>query len=140
MCTWPPREWSIIDTDADEILLDEMHVRYIGALDIDWRPATGVWGGPTPRGDIIAAFFFEKQPTPETVVQEINPDRSAGRERDRVFRDGDHHTFERHMLCGVVLTPERARSIGEWLIGKAEFIEQMQHDAAQAADDEESDA
>ncbi len=75
-------------------------------------PATGALGGPTPTGDIIVEFFVERQAHPGKVILELDP--SGPRE---IKREGGG--FVREIQVGILLRPDRAHSIGKWLIEKA---------------------
>lgn len=99
--------------------------------DDDYRviPANGVWGGPTPRGDIKVDFFYESQPLPEEFTQEVT---SGGKLRAR--RKGQP-TFQRTVMVGIVLTAEQAESIGRWLQEKARELSERTEEKG-GADDE----
>lgn len=75
-------------------------------------PATGAFGGPTPTGDIIIDFFVERQTHPDKIVLELDP--SGPKE---IKREGGKVT--REVQVGILLRPDRAHSIGKWLIEKA---------------------
>ena len=85
--------------------------------DDDYRliPVNGVWGGMTPRGDIMVDFFHESQSLPEAVTQAVTPDGNLGEELQRA--PASH--VQRTVLVGMVLTAEQAESIGRWLQEKA---------------------
>lgn len=75
-------------------------------------PATGAFGGPTPTGDIILEFFVERQTHPEKIILELDP--SGPKE---IKREGGR--LVREIQVGILLRPDRAHSIGKWLIEKA---------------------
>ena len=77
-------------------------------------PVNGVWGGPTPRGDIMVDFFYESQSLPEVIQQEVTPEGTLGKEL--VKRSTE---IQRTVLVGIILTAEQADSIGRWLQQKA---------------------
>ena len=88
--------------------------------DDDYRliPVNGVWGGPTPRGDIIVDFFHESQSLPEKVTQALSPDGQLGEVLERKPLD----TVQRTVFVGIVLNVEQAESIGRWLQEKAHQV------------------
>lgn len=90
----------------------------------------GVWGGPTPRGDIRVDFFYEHQPVPELVAQAI-PD---GRPGPELERRPDPKQFERTVVFGMMLTPEQAVSIGEWLMEKGKLARVLRKAAVTSED------
>lgn len=81
-------------------------------------PINGVWGGPTPRGDIMVDFFHESQALPEVVTHAVTPDGQFGNELKRTPRSEFHRT----VLVGMMLTAEQAESIGRWLQEKAREV------------------
>lgn len=82
----------------------------------DYRiiPVTGAWGGVSPQGEIIFDLFVEKLEIPKSINIRIDP----GRPPMEIGRDGQIHVRESQI--GVVVRPDIARSIGEWLIQKAQ--------------------
>lgn len=76
-------------------------------------PINGVWGGATPRGEIKADFFYESASLPTSVTHEVNGE-TFGREIERVGGE-----IVRLVEFGMILSPEQARSIGQWLVDKA---------------------
>ena len=94
----------------------------------DYRdiPVNGVWGGPTARGDIHMQLFAEYSATPVTVTHEISGNTLGPETR----RDLGGATFTRHLLVGVLMSPQNARSIAQWLLGKAEEVERQLQEAS----------
>lgn len=89
--------------------------------DDDYRliPVNGVWGGPTPRGDIMVNLFHESHVVPKEVTQTLRADGRLGQERERTPPPG---TVQRTVLVGMILTAEQAESIGRWLQEKARQV------------------
>lgn len=75
-------------------------------------PATGAFGGSTPTGDIIVEFFVERQTHPKKIILELDPSGSK-----EIKREGGE--IVREMQVGIFLRPDRAHSIGKWLMEKA---------------------
>ena len=88
--------------------------------DEDYRliPVNGVWGGATPRGDILVDLFHESYTLPKVVTHAVTPDGQLGKEVKRIPTD----EIQRKVLVGMVLTAEQAESIGRWLLGKARNV------------------
>jgi hypothetical protein len=76
----------------------------------------GVWGGPTPRGDICVDFFYEHLAVPDAITQSVLHGEKLGPE---LTREPDGRSIERTIVFGMMLTLEQAESIGEWLRDKA---------------------
>jgi hypothetical protein len=75
-------------------------------------PATGAFGGPTPNGDVIIEFFVERPTAPEKVILQLDP--SGPKELK-----GETGKIVREIQVGILLRPDRAYSIGKWLMEKA---------------------
>jgi len=74
--------------------------------------ADGVFGGPTPSGDLYLSFYNEHQPMPESVVHTVDGD-MPGEEimAERVASSGIARTNE----VGVVMSFASAVVLKEWL-------------------------
>ena len=88
----------------------------------------GALGGVSPRGEIIASFFFEKPGMPTMVANEIT---SAGTIGSEIIEEpADLRTsFVRSVSSGIILTYENARNLHLWLgekLKELEFIQQQQ--------------
>jgi hypothetical protein len=94
-------------------------VRYREASDYRSLPATGVFGGPTPAGDLICNFFLETRAVPEEVEIEID---AAGAAKEKLAPTGGPEVFFREIQVGILLNPNVARSIGEWLIQRSQEL------------------
>lgn len=103
---------------------DHINFRYVKDDDYRIVPASGAHGGMTPDGQVIAHFFVELLQLPETVTREVSSDGKLGKTTDETRADGEGVWFERRLTVGVVMSAEKARSIGEWLIGKADEVEE----------------
>jgi hypothetical protein len=87
-------------------------VKYTQDKDYRLIPTQGLWGGPGPTGDIIADIYVERALPPTEVTLEIDPPNAR-----EVSREGESQV--RHILMGLVMRPEVAHAMGEWLIAKA---------------------
>lgn len=77
-------------------------------------PATGVWGGISPSGDIAFDLFIDKTNSPEYIELKVNSDNKT----EEVKRGEEK--LVRESQIGIILRPGVAYTIGEWLIKKAE--------------------
>jgi len=91
----------------------DIKIAFRKALDYRIIPVTGAWGGVNPQGEIVFDLFVEKLEVPESVQIKIEP----GRPPVEISREGQIHVRESQI--GVVVRPDIARSLGEWLIQKA---------------------
>ncbi len=80
----------------------------------DYRlvPVTGAWATHTPNGDIVAELFVERRLPPREVTLEIeeNQAREIDQQAGRLVRE---------VVTGLVMRPEVAFAIGQWLVAKA---------------------
>lgn len=76
-------------------------------------PVNCVWGGRTPRGDIMVHLCHENFSLPKAVTH-VLANNALGEE---LHRDQDS-ALTRLALAGMVLTAEQAYSIGQWLMEK----------------------
>jgi hypothetical protein len=83
--------------------------------------ADGIWGGPTPNGLLLMAFFNERVSIPTQVTHAVKPDGSLGPETERIRRSA----IVREVEVAVMLNPHVARSIRDWLTDKLEKLEKM---------------
>ena len=79
-------------------------------------PATGAWGGPTPQGELLCNFFIEYKDAPKTIEMEIKDG------KPREAPQPIENDFIRELQMGVIIRPDIARSIGQWLVQKADEI------------------
>ena len=70
----------------------------------------GVWGGPTPQGNIAIGFFSERGTIPQMVIHSVSEGK-LGEEVDRKFESG----FVRELDFTVLVSPATAHFIAEWL-------------------------
>jgi hypothetical protein len=100
--------------------MPEIKIKFTKARDYKIIPATGAWGGISPQGEVVFDFYVEKLESPETLRIKVEPNRPV----EELERLGEVPVREAQI--GVVLRPDIAHSIGQWLIEKAKeagFIE-----------------
>lgn len=99
-------------------------VKFIHNRPDDYKiyPVNGVWGGMTPRGDLICHFFVEQQAIPEELVHKLEEDGSLGppveepRKKPIVIRD---------FQAGILLNREQAISFANWILEKVSGYEKL---------------
>lgn len=104
--------------------------------DDDYRiiSVNGVWGGPTPRGDIMVDLFHEAQSLPEEVTHETTTDGQLGNEIERT----PPGTLQRTVMVGLTLTVDQAESIGLWLQNTARQIREQAIAKGAGGDEQDS--
>jgi hypothetical protein len=99
--------------------IKKVKLEYIKPLDYEPKYATGVFGSPTPKGDIVMNFFSDLPTLPNaqfhTIVDgklgaEINEKREPS-----FIRYGDTITMHRHIQTGVIMNVREAKAFHEWL-------------------------
>ena len=92
--------------------MPEIKVEFKKASDYRIIPVTGAWGGVNPQGEITFDLFVEK-----LEIQSVRIRVEPGHPPMEIAREGESHVRESQI--GVVVRPDIARSLGEWLIQKA---------------------
>jgi len=92
-------------------------VRFEYPVNKDYRrlPITGVIGSVTPSGLVMANLFAENHRMPASQTATVQPD-------GQVQVDPDPATeavLERELLMGLMMTPETALSVAQWLTNTA---------------------
>lgn len=79
-------------------------------------PANNVWCHETAEGMIFCDFTLEYGEIPEKVLLEITEDGQI-KEKKRLFsgENKDISKSIRDLMCGVIMTREAARNIGQFL-------------------------
>lgn len=112
---------------------DTISFHYIKSDDFRVVYAEGAHGGPTPRGLLQMSFWSERAPIPRVTVHELQKGRLGPEVRTlRESREG----IVRDISVSVLLTPEHARSVRDWLTRHIEQIEALA-DASDAPPEEE---
>jgi len=92
-------------------------IKYIFRNDYNPIYINGAYGGVTPSGEIVANFFFERHPLPnsETWTQdtnELNPKDLA-------------YSSVRVVESGIIISPQTAKDLAKWLLQKVEHAESL---------------
>ena len=95
---------------------DERKIKFRYIFPDNYNPVycNGTYGGVSPNGEIIANFFLERMPIPNSVIQNVNED---GTLSGIVEADPENlgETVIRYVSTGIVLSENSARSIYDWL-------------------------
>lgn len=94
----------------------DITVHFTKAPDYRLLPISGAWGGPSLVGDIVVDFFVEKITTPDQVVMRVEPTGAA----EEVSRSEQKNI--REIQVGLVLRPDIALSVGNWLVKQANQV------------------
>lgn len=78
----------------------------------------GIFGGPTPNGNIYMELFVERAPTPQEVTHQVNKDGTLGKEIKRKGKTG----LIREIEAGIVFDLATAEKIQMWLAAKIEVL------------------
>lgn len=94
-------------------MAEKIKIEFRKASDYRVIPATGVWGGRSPQGEIFFDITVEKKDTPTSITLEIE----KGKPPKEIQREGE--VIIRESQIGIIVRPDIALSIGKWLIEKA---------------------
>jgi len=95
----------------------EVKIVYRRAPDYRLLPATGAWGGPSVNGEIVVNFFVDRVQEPDSVILVVEEHSGTGTEKPLPPPQN-----VREMLVGVVMRPDIALSIGQFLVDKASLV------------------
>ena len=103
----------------------EFKFKYIFTYDYNPVYVNGAHGGVTPRGELVVNFYQERQPLPNAITHELNPNGTIGKEV--AVEPGDlNKSLVRFVSNGVVLTHQTARELHYWLGDKIKEMEAME--------------
>jgi hypothetical protein len=93
-------------------------VRFIYREAAEFRrvAVSGVIGGMTPAGLLLANLFFERHRFPAEQTANVRPDGTL----EPIPPPPETPTIDRDVLVGLQMTPETALSIAAWLKDTAE--------------------
>ncbi len=80
----------------------------------------GAFGGLNSHGEVVMTLYNEKPAIPERQSYRINDDGSIDKQPISVEKKD---VIIRHVMFGVSMNPRVARSVGEWLIQKADVYD-----------------
>jgi hypothetical protein len=96
-----------------------LDIKYNKSNEYGMFPATGSCGGPTPSGEIMCHFYVEYPTLPSALTVEINE--TTGEVKENVKID-DVNKLTREIQATIVMRPDIAKMVGEWLIKNADEV------------------
>jgi hypothetical protein len=99
--------------------------KYIFKYDYNPVYVNGAHGGVSPRGEIVANFYLERQPLPNEITHAINPDGTIGADVVAVDPENLDSTIVRYVSSGVVLNHPNAKALHAWLGEKVAELERL---------------
>jgi hypothetical protein len=99
--------------------------KYIFKYDYNPVYVNGAHGGVSPRGEIVANFYLERQPLPNEITHAITPEGAIGADVIAVDPENLNNTIVRFVSNGVVLNYQNALALHGWLGSKIAELEQM---------------
>jgi len=101
--------------EKKESKVHKAHIVFSKAEGYKLVPATGGWGGISPQKEIILDFYVDQRRPPST----LDVEEREGKLKE-IARDPKPEPIDRILQFGVILRPDIARSIGKFLIEKAQ--------------------
>ena len=99
--------------------------KYIFKYDYNPVYINGAHGGVSPRGEIVANFYLERQPLPNEITHAINPDGTIGADIIDVDPKNLNNIIVRYVSSGVVLNHQNAKALHNWLGDKIAELERL---------------
>ena len=94
-----------------------IQIKFDKSKNYNMHAATGAWGGIGHHGEIICHFYVEYQQFPDDLKIIIGENSKITKE-DRSLPD----KFVREIQCTVVMRPDIAKSVAEWLLSNVNKI------------------
>ena len=102
--------------------MPDIRIIYRTAKDYRSVPVSGVYGGINPQGMIHADLFIEKTDIPESTTMRV--EEGTG-ETYELSRNPEQQPIVRELLVGLVMRPEVAKAVGQWLMHQVEQMEKQ---------------
>jgi hypothetical protein len=95
----------------------------------DYNPQyiNGAQGGINVQGEIVANFYFERLPLPNSITQEINNDGITGNVVATEPEDLPDSIL-RYVQSGIIMNIEVAKQVHEWLGKHIELLENQKQE------------
>lgn len=101
---------------AGKKIEDSISFDYELSADYKIYAINGIFGGVTPKGEVMMNLFYERQPIPKKSTYNIKKDGTIGDETDRIVGK----SFVRSIPLGVSMTIDTAKALRQWLDDKIE--------------------
>lgn len=102
---------------ADKKECPPIKIKYIFGDDYNPKYANGAYGGVTPLGEIVANFYFERHPLPNAEI--------LSHESHSYDPEDLPNSAVRFVDTGVILSPENARTLAEWLLNQVKIAAEL---------------
>lgn len=103
---------------------DIIDFEYTVADDFKVIYSNGAIGGPDTFGQIRFDFYYEYRTLPDKITHEMVGMKLG----DEISRTPKKERYIRERKVGIILTPEKAISIGEWLIDQANIVARVKEE------------
>ena len=103
---------------------NEFTFKYIFTYDYNPVYVNGAHGGISPRGELIANFYLERQPLPNELTHSVSKEGAIG-DVSSVDPKDLNSSLVRYVPCGIVLNYGSARNLHQWLGEKIAEMERM---------------
>jgi hypothetical protein len=101
--------------------INEITLHYLKTPDYRSFHVDGVFGGPTPKGNIYIEFFIERAVTPQKVVHEVTEKGLLGKELSREGKIG----IIREIEAGAIMDLATAEVLRDWLDSKIRSLKEQ---------------
>lgn len=92
----------------------------------DYNPVyvNGAYGGVSSQGEIVANFYLERLPLPNSVTHKVNENGIVGEIINEKNDPQDlNKSFIRYVQSGIVVNIETAKQIRDWLDRQIKILE-----------------
>ena len=117
-------------------------VKFVYRNSDDYRDiyVNGIHGGFTSRGEISFELFLEHRHKAGTEIHNLLNEGRLGPRVEIEPEEGspDEVIIVRERQVGVILTPEHAKSIAQWILKKVEEFEDMQEQKPQSQEENQN--
>jgi hypothetical protein len=105
--------------------MKELKIKY--KFDSNYNPTyiNGAVGGINPQGEIVANFYLERGPIPNSTTFELTTENQLG----KIIQnnpDDFQKSLIRFVECGIVLNLNSAKQINQWLAEQISTLEAIQ--------------
>ena len=112
--------------------------KYIFTYDYNPVYVNGAHGGVSPRRELVANFYLERQPLPNEITHAITGEGSIGDITD-VAPKNLNNSLVRYVSCGIVLNYANAVNLHQWLGDKITEMERLAQVRNEMAGDTQQD-
>ena len=117
---------------------NKVKFRYVFPENYNPVYCNGAYGGISSQGEIVANFFLERMPIPNSITNSINNDGTLSGDIETDPEDLKE-TVIRYVSTGIILSENSARSIYQWLgkqINELENRKALKNNSLESGKDE----